>query len=226
MPIRGAFPTIHTNLWNPVASCRPCVLSPHLRIAPAPCLGAGGIGMSRRRPFIPLCQATPMQIIPPCRKQPTSSAPMGGSLNAGRGRSPYLLWKIVVFFVAAVLTFDNSHNNIPPTNPRRCSFKRVLTNYGAGTAVTNLTNCTGGTELRLFLSSAFSGSRPTNRQVQLIRRITIRRSEVIRFVGDLRGAFRRSIPLRPFLSTHQPNTYMNLPGAWVTRPGFRGRLPH
>ena len=36
MPIRGAFPTIHTNLWNPVASCRPCVLSPHLRIAPAP----------------------------------------------------------------------------------------------------------------------------------------------------------------------------------------------
>ena len=45
MPIRGAFPTIHTNLWNPVASCRPCVLSPSLRIAPVPGLGPGGIGM-------------------------------------------------------------------------------------------------------------------------------------------------------------------------------------
>ena len=40
MPIRGAFPTIHTNLWNPVASCRPCVLSPHLRLHP-PLLGSG-----------------------------------------------------------------------------------------------------------------------------------------------------------------------------------------
>lgn len=130
------------------------------------------------------------------------------------------------FWVAVVPVFDNPHNNNSPTSQRRRSSKWVLTNYGSGTAVTNLTNCTGGTELRLFLSSAFSGSRPTNRQVQLIRRITIRRSEVIRFVGDLRGAFRRSIPLRPFLSTHQPNTYMNLPGAWVTRPGFRGRLPH
>lgn len=48
MPIRDAFPTIHTNLWNPVASCRPCVLSPSLRIAPAPEPGAGGIGMFRR----------------------------------------------------------------------------------------------------------------------------------------------------------------------------------
>ena len=48
MPIRGAFPTIHTNLWNPVASCRPCVISPHLRIAPVPGLGPCGIGMLRR----------------------------------------------------------------------------------------------------------------------------------------------------------------------------------
>lgn len=48
MPIRGAFPTIHTNLWKPVASCRPCVISPSLRIAPVPSLGPGGIGMFRR----------------------------------------------------------------------------------------------------------------------------------------------------------------------------------
>lgn len=123
------------------------------------------------------------------------------------------------FLVAAVPTFDNSHNNIPPTNPRRCSFKRVLTNYGAGTAVTNPTSMPG-TELRLFLSLDLSGSRPTNRQVQLSRRITtIRQSDVIRSVGELRGAFRRK-PLRPFIPTHQPTTYMNRPGAWVKRPGF------
>ena len=39
------FPTIHTNLWNPIASYCHCVLSPYLRIAPVPCLGTGGIGI-------------------------------------------------------------------------------------------------------------------------------------------------------------------------------------
>ena len=100
IPLRDAdfSQSTHANLWNTVASRHPCkIRSPHLRIAPTPWSGAGGIGMSRRHPFIPPRQFTPMQIIPPYRKQPTSSAPMGGSLNAGRGRSPYLLWKIVVF---------------------------------------------------------------------------------------------------------------------------------
>ena len=67
MPIRGAFPTIHTNLWNPVASYCHCVISPHLRIAPVPSLGPGGIGIGglcrvaqpsdsgiTRRPKIPI----------------------------------------------------------------------------------------------------------------------------------------------------------------------------
>lgn len=107
------------------------------------------------------------------------------------------------FFVAVVLTFDNSHNNIPPTNQRRCSFKRVLTNYGAGTAVATPTSMPG-MELRLFLSLDLSGSRPTNRQVQLNRRITMRRSDVIRSIGELRGAFRRK-PLRPFISDPPTN---------------------
>ena len=107
------------------------------------------------------------------------------------------------FLVAAVPIFDNSHNEIPPTNQRRCSFKRVLTNNGAGTAVTNPTSMPG-TELRLFLSLDLSGSRPTNRQVQLNRRITMRRSDVIRSVGELRGAFRRK-PLRPFISAPPTN---------------------
>ena len=112
------------------------------------------------------------------------------------------------FLVAVVPIFDNSHNEIPPTNQRRCSFKRVLTNYGAGTAVTNPTSMPG-TELRLFLSSDFSGSRPTNRQVQLSRRITMRRSEFY-IIGFLRGAFRR-IPLRPFSSDPPTNHLLEPP---------------
>lgn len=113
------------------------------------------------------------------------------------------------FFVAAVPIFDNSHNNIPPTNQRRCSFKRVLTNYGAGTAVTNPTSMPVR-ELRLFLSCDLSGSRPTNRQVQLSRRITtIRRSEFY-IIGFLRGAFRR-IPLRSFSSDPPTNHLLEPP---------------
>ena len=113
------------------------------------------------------------------------------------------------FLVAAVPIFDNSHNNIPPTNPRRCSFKRVLTNYGAGTAVTSPTSMPGGTELRLFLSLDLSGSRPTNRQVQLSRRIMIKQSEFY-IIGFLRGAFRR-IPLRPFSSDPPTNHLLEPP---------------
>lgn len=90
-----------------------------------------------------------------------------------------------------------------------------------GTAVTSPTSMPGGTELRLFLSLDLSCSRPTNRQVQLSRRITtIRRSDVIRSVGELRGAFWR-IPLRPF-SSDPPTTYLNRPGARVKATGFRG----
>lgn len=80
-----------------------------------------------------------------------------------------------------------------------------------GTAVTSPTSMPGGTELRLFLSCDLSGSRPTNRQVQLSRRITtIRRTKVIRFVGELRGAFRR-IPLRPFFSDPPTNHLLEPP---------------
>ena len=83
MPIRGAFPTIHTNLWNPVASCRPCVLSPSLRIAPVPGLGPGGIGMFWRlrhgtgRRVLPCKKANPAfqsQLInPACKVAPLKS---------------------------------------------------------------------------------------------------------------------------------------------------------
>ena len=73
MPIRGVFPTIHTNLWNPVASYCHCVLSPHLRIAPVPGLGPGGIGIGG------LCRALPHvpcnTLYPRFRLRSTSPAP-------------------------------------------------------------------------------------------------------------------------------------------------------
>lgn len=125
------------------------------------------------------------------------------------------------FLVAAIPIFDNSHNNIPPTNPRRSARWVHILPSGAGTAVTSPTSMPGGTELRLFLSLDLSGSRPTNRQVQLSRRITIRRSEFY-IIGFLRGVFRR-IPLRPF-SSDPPTTYLNRPGARVKATGFRGAV--
>lgn len=79
-----------------------------------------------------------------------------------------------------------------------------------GTAVTSPISMPGGTELRLFLSLDLSGSRPTNRQVQLSRRITtIRRSEFY-IIGFLRGAFRRK-PLRPFSSDPPTNHLLEPP---------------
>lgn len=72
-----------TNLWNPVASYRPCVLSPSLRIAPVPSLGTGGIGMFRRlrhgtgRRVLPCKKANPAfqsQLInPACKVGPLKS---------------------------------------------------------------------------------------------------------------------------------------------------------
>ena len=95
MPFRGAFPTIHTNLWNPVASCRPCVISPHLRIAPAPEPGAGGIGMFRLlrhgtgRRVLPRKKANPAfqsQLInPACEVAPLKSG-LALLLRMERGR--------------------------------------------------------------------------------------------------------------------------------------------
>ena len=83
MPIRDAYFQNPTSLWNPVASCRPCVISPHLRIAPAPEPGAGGIGMLRRlrrgtgRRVLPCKKANPAfrsQLInPACKVGPLKS---------------------------------------------------------------------------------------------------------------------------------------------------------
>lgn len=73
-----------------------------------------------------------------------------------------------------------------------------------GTAVTNPACGRGGTELRLFLSWDLSVSRPTNRQVQSCRQITMRQSEVIRFAGyTARGALVHTPA--PRSSTHRPN---------------------
>lgn len=73
-----------------------------------------------------------------------------------------------------------------------------------GTAVTNPACKPGNTTLRLFLSWDLSVSRPTNRQVQSCRQITMRQSEVIRFAGyTARGALAHTPA--PRSSTHRPN---------------------
>lgn len=100
--------------------------------------------------------------------------------------------------------FGNPYDNDAPTNQRRSARWVHIFPSGAGTAVTSPTSMPG-TELRLFLSCDLSGSRPTNRQVLLSRRITMRRSEFY-IIGFLRGAFRRK-PLRPFISDPPTNLY-------------------
>ena len=83
MPIRDAYFQNPTSLWNPVAFDYHCVLSPHLRIAPVPGLGPGGIGMFRRlrhgtgRRVLPRKKANPAfqsQLInPACKVAPLKS---------------------------------------------------------------------------------------------------------------------------------------------------------
>ena len=88
-----------------------------------------------------------------------------------------------------------------------------------GTAVTNPVCKPGNTTLRLFFSWDLSVSRPTNRQVQSCRQITMRQSEVIRFAGyTARGASAHT-PRAPFFDPPTKPTIMNRPGAWVKRPG-------
>ena len=89
--------------------------------------------------------------------------------------------------------------------------------FQRGTAVTSPTSRTGGTELRLFHSCDLSVSRPTNRQVQS----GPRRIKALRPAGfAARGALAHTP--RPFLRPSDQTNYMNLPGAWVKRPGARG----
>ena len=94
---------------------------------------------------------------------------------------------------------------------------RGSSSTGGGTAVTSPTSRTGGTELRLFHSCDLSVSRPTNRQVQS----GPRRIKALRPAGfAARGALAHTP--RPFLRPSDQTNYMNLPGAWVKRPGARG----
>ena len=93
-----------------------------------------------------------------------------------------------------------------------------------GTAVTSPVSRTGGTELRLFHSWDLSVSRPTNRQVQSCRQVTMRQSEAIRFAGyTARGASAHTARA-PFFDPQTKPTIMNRPGAWVKRPGHGGGL--
>lgn len=144
MPIRGAFPTIHTNLWNPVASCRPCVLSPHLRIAPAPCLGAG-----RNRYVRILPSGTAERSLFRIVRQkllyvtyPKLSGPFVEFHKAifwVGGWDPYSLplFRIVRRKLLYVVSAEGQRNAAPPYNPVRRSWQHVPGLLGCGFAAQN-----------------------------------------------------------------------------------------
>lgn len=94
-----------------------------------------------------------------------------------------------------------------------------------GTAVTNPACKPGNTTLRLFLFWDLSVSRPTNRQVQSCRQITMRQSEVIRFAGyTARGAWH--ILPRPVLRPTDQTNHNEPPRRMGKATGTRGRSPH
>ena len=97
---------------------------------------------------------------------------------------------------------------------------RGSSSTGGGTAVTSPTSRTGGTELRLFHSWDLSVSRPTNRQVQS----GPRRIKALRPAGFAARGVLAHTP-RPFLRPTDQTNYMNLPGAWVMRPGHGAAFP-
>ena len=92
---------------------------------------------------------------------------------------------------------------------------------GGGTAVTNPTSRTGGTELRLFPSLDFSlRSKPANRQVQSSRRrIGAVRSAGLAAWGVLAHTS------APLISTHRPNHLYEPPRRACNVTGLRGGFP-
>ena len=100
-------------------------------------------------------------------------------------------------------------------------FTKGSTSTDGGTAVTNPTSRTGGTELRLFPSLDFSlRSKPANRQVQSSRRrIGAVRSAGLAAWGVLAHTS------APLISTHRPNHLYEPPRRACNVTGLRGGFP-
>lgn len=152
------------------------------------------------------------------RSVPSADRPDGknglyGSTETFAPRSGFICFKTTVaqLMADAVSAANSSFSKLRHYLVRFSGIASVFSYMvptNPGTAVKNPTSMPVR-ELQLFLSCDLSGSRPTNRQVQLSRRITIRRSEFY-IIGFLRGVFRRR-PLRPFSSDPPTNHLLEPP---------------
>lgn len=117
------------------------------------------------------------------------------------------------------LAKDNeSHNHNRQSGHQKHRITKGSNSTGGGTAVTSPTSRTGGTELRLFL---FPHS--LQRQHPLKYFPDGRRGQ--NTVWKFKGGATEPITPRPFLRPTDQTNYMNLPGAWVTRPGHGAAFP-
>ena len=167
--------------------------------------------------------------------QPVCAASTGRILQPAPGAAVVAIMGKMQIFDAAAPFSENKPISIYARSTGRESSNRLSklhkhritkgsNSTDGGTAVTNPACKPGNTTLRLFLSWDLSVSRPTNRQVQSCRQITMRQSEAIRFAGyTARGASAHT-PRAPFFDPPTKPTIMNLPGAWVKRPGHGGGL--
>lgn len=147
--------------------------------------------------------------------QPVCAASTGRGLQPAPGAAVVtMMGKMQIFDAAAPFsekkpisiyarsTGRESSNRLSKLHKHRIT--KGSNSTDGGTAVTNPACKPGNTTLRLFLSWDLSVSRPTNRQVQSCRQITMRQSEAIRFAGyTARGASAHTPA--PRSSTHRPN---------------------
>lgn len=117
------------------------------------------------------------------------------------------------------LAKDNeSHNHNRQSGHQKHRITKGSNSTGGGTAVTSPAGRTGGTELRLFL---FPHS--LQRQHPLKYFPDGRRGQ--NTVWKFKGGAAEPITPRPFLRPTDQTNYMNLPGAWVMRPGHGAAFP-
>lgn len=163
------------------------------------------------------------------RGQHVCAASTGRVLQPAPGAAADLIVRREQYFGTAAPFFDNKpifkytrldgrdpHNRQPGNQKHK--IPRGSYSTDGGTAVTSPTSRTGGTELRLFL---FPHS--LQRQHPLKYFPDGRRGQ--NTVWKFKGGAAEPITSRPFLRpTNQP-IYMNLPGAWVMRPGHGAAFP-